>query len=339
MSILHVGLIGYGYWGPNLARNFSTVPGCHLNSICDLSEARRLHAAAHHPSARLSADPAEIFSDPAIGLVLIATPVSSHFELARRALLAGKDVLVEKPLAGNLAQATELVDLACARQRILAVDHTFLYTGAVAKMKEQVDGGELGKLIYLDSVRVNLGLFQPDVNVTYDLAPHDLSVLCHLTKEEPQWLRAVGSHHHLGTQENQVYLHLEYASGLTAHFHWNWLAPVKLRLMSLCGSRKMIVYDDMEHSEKIRIYDKGINIRTNDRESIYRTIVNYRTGDMLAPNISRREALQAEAEHIVDCVARRATPLSDGVFSLRVMRLLDAAERSLKQRGELVELV
>jgi predicted dehydrogenase len=331
-----VALIGFGYWGPNLARNFSTQAGAQLRWICEMGEGRLARARQQYPGVRATADHREVLADPDVQLVLIATPVSTHFPLTRDCLNAGKDVLVAKPLALDHAQSEELVKLAEARGRMLAVDHTYLYTGAIAKMRELLDRGEIGDLIYLDSVRVNLGLFQHDVNVLYDLAPHDLSILCMLVPHRPIAIRAMGSTHGLSQVENQVYCHVEFENNATAHFHWNWLAPVKLRMMSVCGTKKMIVFDDNEASEKIKIYDKGISIRQGDKDALYKTIVDYRTGDMVAPQLDRSEALAAEAQDIIACVAQRKTPRSDGRFSLRVMKLLDSAQQSLKNGGERV---
>lgn len=338
MNTINVGLVGFGYWGPNLARNFSIVPGCQLKYICDLDASRRDRATAFYPGARVTDNFDELLQDKEVHLILVATPVSSHYPLVKKALEAGKDVLVEKPLAFSAEQAAELVELAGKLGRMLAVDHTFLFTGAVRKIKELVDSGELGELLYFDSVRVNLGLFQHDVNVLWDLAPHDLAILSYLCDDTPKWLTAMGAAHTLSEHENQVYLHLEYDTKLVAHFHWNWLAPVKIRFTSICGTNKMVVYNDMETSEKVKVYDKGITQRTLAPDSMNKVIVDYRTGDMVAPKLRHGEALAVEAEHIIHCVRTREKPLSDGAFSLKIMRILECAEKSLRENGRRISL-
>lgn len=336
--MIGVGLIGYGYWGPNLARNFAAQPDCSLLAICDSNPARAELAARHNPSARVTRNGEDLFSDPAIKAILIAVPVFAHFDLARRALLADKDVLVEKPFTLTSKEAHELIRLARERSRILAVDHTFLFTGAVAKIKEMTDAGALGKIMYVDSVRINLGLFQHDVNVVWDLAPHDLSITSYLIGEDPVSVQAVGSAHGTDGMESIAYLHLEFVDGLIAHFHFNWLAPVKIRRTLIGGSKQMIVYDDMEPSEKVKVYDKGVVIKQGDIDSIYKTIVDYRTGDMVAPKLSHHEALAAEAKHFLNCVRERTAPIADGVAGLRVVRILEAAQASLRAGGKPVTM-
>ncbi len=333
-----VGLIGYGYWGPNLARNFSVQSDCSLVGVCDSSPARARLAARHYPSAHISHNAEDLFGNPAVDAILIAVPVSAHFDLARRAMLAGKDVLVEKPLTLTSVEAHELIELARKHNRILAVDHTFLFTGAVQKIKEIIDGGKLGTIMYVDSVRINLGLFQNDVNVVYDLAPHDLSVMSYLIGEDPTSVQAVGKSHGSDNMESIAYLHLEFRGGLIAHFHFNWLAPVKIRRTLIGGTKQMIVYDDMEPSEKVKVYDKGIVIKPGDIDSVYKTIVDYRTGDMVAPKLSHHEALAVEAKHFLECVRQRSTPIADGKAGLRVVRILEAAQASLQSGGKVIAL-
>ena len=336
-STVNVGLVGFGYWGPNLARNFSVQPDCRLEAICELDPKRAELAARLYPATRVTGDFDSFLADPEIHAVLIATPVGLHYEMVRAALMAGKDVLVEKPLTQTHAQAAELVALAEARGLILAVDHTFLFTGAVLKIKELADSGDLGELLYFDSVRVNLGLFQQDVNVIFDLAPHDLAILHHLVGQPPKNVRAVGLCHGGGVHECVAYLHLEYESGFMAHFHFSWLAPIKIRKTILAGTKKMIVYDDMEITEKVKLYDKGVVVNP-DRESLYKIHVDYRTGDMLAPKLAHREALAEEASHFLDCVRTRSRPLASGQDGLEVVRILEAAAESLARGGARVEL-
>lgn len=335
--MIGVGLVGFGYWGPNLARNFSTQPDCQLRAICEMNEERAKYAARLYPSSLVTPDYDALLKDPAIAAILVATPVGSHHALAKAALLAGKDVFVEKPFTQTSAQAQELLALAGEHGRIIAVDHTFLFTGAVQKIKQLVDQHELGDLLYFDSVRINLGLFQQDVNVIYDLAPHDLSILVHLIDKQPTALRAMGVCHGPQQLESLAYLHLEYDNGFVAHFHFSWVAPVKMRKTIIAGTKKMVVYDDLELLEKVRLYDKGI-VLTPTKESLYKINVEYRTGDMLAPKLMHREALSAEAEHFLDCVRTRKTPLADGAVGLQVVRLLEASDKSLRSGGSRIVL-
>ena len=332
-ALIGIGLVGFGYWGPNLARNFAAQADCALLAICEKDQRRAEVARRAFPSARVTPEFGDLLDDSAIRAILIAVPVAAHFELACRALSAGKDVLVEKPITATVAEAQELIRIAEENGRILAVDHTFLYTGAVRKIKELVDAEALGKIMYVDSVRVNLGLFQSDVNVIHDLAPHDLSIMDYLVGEVPQSVQAVGRAHSQDDHESVAYLHLQFPSGLIAHFHFNWLAPVKIRRTLIGGTRKMIVYDDMEPSEKVKVYDKGVVIKHSDIDSIYRTIVDYRTGDMVAPKLLHEEALAVEARHFLDCIDRRTKPLADAAAGLRVVRILEAAEKSLRGDG------
>ena len=332
-----IGLVGYGYWGPNLARNFRTVADCDLVAICDQSPARLEAAARSNPGSETTASYQVLLDNPAIDAVAIATPVSTHYDLARRALLAGKDVLVEKPMTKTVGEAESLVQTARQTGRILAVDHTFLFTDAVRKIKELVEDNTLGKLLYIDSVRTNLGLFHPDHNVIFDLAPHEISIMLHLVGRDPVSVQAHGVCHTNNGIENLAYMHLEFDDGFIAHFHLNWLAPVKIRQMIVAGSRQMIVYDDVERSEKIKVYNKGIAIHSGDGvDAMYKAAINYRSGDMIAPHLENHEALAVEVAHFVDCVRWRKPPLVSGEDGLRVVRILDAAQRSLKNKGQRV---
>lgn len=266
--MIGVGVVGYGYWGPNLARNFAALPECQLRAVCDLVPERLARARRLYPEARMISDYAEMLRDDEIRAVLVAVPVAQHYPLAKAALLAGKDIFVEKPFTRTVEQAEELLELADKQGCLIAVDHTFLFTGAVQKIKQLVDSQELGDLLYFDSVRINLGLFQPDVNVIYDLAPHDLSILLHLIGQNPKSVRAMGSSLVNREQESLAYLHLEYENGFVAHFHFSWLAPVKIRKTIIAGSRKMLVYDDLEQTEKIKVYDKGVVLQNLDQDSL-----------------------------------------------------------------------
>jgi len=336
--MIGIGLIGFGYWGTNLARNFNALDRCRLVAICEKKKAQASRAAQLYPGSNITEDYDDLLNNKDIHAIVIATPVSTHFDLAKEALSSGKDVLVEKPLAKTSSEAEELISTAEKNGRILAVDHTFLYTGAVRKMKEIIDSNELGQIIYIDSVRVNLGLFQPDINVIYDLAPHDLSIVCHLLDRDPVSVQSIGTTHTGKNFAYLAYLHLEYADGVIAHFHFNWLSPIKIRRTLIAGTNKMIVYDDMEPSEKVKIYDKGIEIKEGEIDSIYKIYVDYRTGDTVAPKLDTKEALALEAEHFVSCVENRTTPLTDGKSGLKVVRIIEAAQISINNKGARIEM-
>jgi predicted dehydrogenase len=328
---IRLGIIGYGYWGPNLLRNFAECAEVSVRACAEPLAERRALARQRHPAIAVTADAAAVLTDPDIDAIVIATPVSTHHALAKIALAHGKHVLVEKPMTDRVADAEELVDLARRHGRLLMVDHTFVYTGAVRRMKAIVDSGELGELHYLDAVRVNLGLFQYDVDVLWDLAPHDLSIVTYLVPEMPRAVSAAGAAHTSSGLVDVAYMTLHYAGSFLAHLHVNWLSPVKIRQMLIGGSRRMLVYDDVEPSEKVRVYDRGIDVAT--RESVHRTLVDYRMGDMWAPKLDLREALAVACEHFVACVRGDAAPLTGGDVGLRVVRLLDAASRSLAAGG------
>ncbi len=332
--MIRVGVIGYGYWGPNLVRNFQEIPGATTEVVCDRDPARTDLARKRYPHLRVTQDPQEVFRDPALDLVAVMTPVSSHFELARSALVAGKHVLVAKPLTTSPDQAEHLIALAVERRRVLAVDHTFVYTPAVRKIREILASGELGQVYYYDSTRVNLGLIQQDINVIWDLAAHDVSILDHLFDDKPISVeaRAVS---HVGAYETLAYLFIQFAGTLVAHLHVNWLAPQKVRTVLIGGSRKMIVYDDNEPSEKVKVYDRGVLLESADRGT---TLVQYRTGDMLAPQIPTTEALRIECEHLLECIRQGIAPVTGGTHALNVVRLLEAAQRSIQQGGQVVRL-
>ncbi len=315
---IRLGIIGYGYWGPNLLRNFAECAGVTVRACAELLPERRALAQQRYPGIAVTAAAESVLTDPAIDAVVIATPVSTHYALAKTALSHGKHVLVEKPMTDRVTDAEDLIALARRHGRVLMVDHTFVYTGAVRRMKAIVDSGELGELHYLDAVRINLGLFQDDVDVLWDLAPHDLSILTHLIPEPPRAVSAVGAAHTGSGLVDVAYMTLHYANDFIAHLHVNWLSPVKIRQMLLGGSRRMLVYNDMEPSEKLRVYDRGIDVAT--RESVHRTLVDYRLGDMWAPKVDLREALAVECEHFVACVRDASEPLTGGAMGLQVVR-------------------
>src|SRR5215213_5808564 len=322
--MIGIGIIGYGYWGPNLVRNFTQTDGAKVVSVCDQRAARRAQVEAHYPAIKAVADVSEMLANPAIDAVAIATPVFSHFDLAMQALKAGKHVFVEKPFTTTSEQAMRLIEEAERRRLVLMVDHTFLYTSAVRKIKELIDQGSLGQLYYYDSVRVNLGIFQHDVNVLWDLAVHDLSIMDFVLGRAPTMIAATGIASVPGQPESLAYLTCFFEDNLIAHFHVNWLAPVKVRRTLIGGDRQMIVYDDLEPSEKVKVYDSGITLGDGPGgpDGPYERLVGYRTGDMWAPKVSLGEALSVEAQHFVDCIAQNATPLTAGKAGLRVVRIL-----------------
>lgn len=337
MSKLRIGVIGYGYWGPNMVRNFAEVPGSQVTMVCDLRPERLTLAQSRYPALRVTTDAGELIGDPQVDAVVISTPVSSHFDLALRALQAGKHVLVEKPMTATSEQARRLIEEAERRRLCLMVDHTFVYTGAVRKIRDLIASGELGDLYYYDSVRVNLGLFQHDVSVLWDLAVHDLTIMDYILPVKPRSVSATGISHVPGSPEDVAYLTLMFESNIIAHIHVNWLSPVKIRRTLIGGTRKMVVYDDLEPSEKIKIYDKGITLKPT-AESVYQMLVGYRTGDMLAPQIDGTEALRTEALHFLQCVEKGERPQTDGAAGLQVVSILEAATRSLQQNGQPVDL-
>jgi predicted dehydrogenase len=339
MNSIKIGVVGCGYWGPNLLRNFAENDTAELRWICDSDEARLAAMARRYPSVKSTTDYRKLFEDPDLDAVAVVTPVATHFQIAKEAILAGKHLLVEKPLTKTVAEAEELIELADRAARVLMVDHTFVYTGAVRRMKEIVASGELGDLLYFDSVRINLGLFQRDINVLWDLAPHDLSIMDYLIDRQPLGVSALGSCHIEPGIENIAYLVLKFPDDFIAHFHFNWLAPVKIRRTLIAGSRKMILYDDIEPTEKVRVYDKGVTAnRVGNREADYQTLVSYRTGDVWAPRLDATEALHYVVAEFLDSIRSARRPLSNGEAGLKVVRLLEAAQRSLKHGGEFVRL-
>ena len=334
-----VGVIGYGYWGPNLVRNFWEAPGCRLVGVSDLSSSRLDLARSRYPAIKTTTDYRDLLNDPEIHAVAIATPVSTHFPIAMEALRSGRHVLVEKPLTQTAEDALRLVEEAERRKLTLAVEHTFVYTGAVRKIHELVTSGALGDTYYYDSVRVNLGLFQHDVNVLWDLAVHDLSIMDYVLPAQPCAVSATGISHVKGEPENTAYLTLFFDDPLIAHVHVNWLAPVKVRRTLIGGSSKMIVYDDLEPSEKIKVYDKGITLNGGaTNEKVHQMLVGYRTGDMWAPQIEMNEALRTEIHGFIGSIERGEPSATDGHAGLRVVRILEAANQSMAARGRVVEL-
>ncbi len=334
-DVVRVGVIGYGYWGPNIVRNVQGLENCQLAAVCDKSPAALARAARNYPSVHLTTDFSEVLNSPDIDAIAVITPVWTHFELAKAALMQGKHVFVEKPFTSTSQQAEELIELAARKNLKIMVDHTFLFSGAVRKIKNLVDGGTLGPLYYFDSTRVNLGLFQHDVSVVWDLAPHDLSIMSHVISEQPEAVVATGGRH-LNGHADMAFITVYFPRDIVAHINVNWLSPVKVRTTLIGGRDKMLVWNDLEADEKIKIYDKGVDIANGN--DVYNLLVSYRSGDVWAPKVEQTEALKVELGYFVDCIVNDRTPINDGVAGLRIVRLLEAADQSLKARGKIFSL-
>ena len=334
---LRIGAIGFGYWGPNLARNFNAFAGTKVIAVADLDESRHSAIRTLYPWAAIHAEAEAVFADPEVDAVALATPLFTHYPLAKAALEAGKHVLVEKPMAGSVAECKELEQLAAERGLTLMVDHTFLFTGAVRKIREIIEAGQLGRVLYFDSVRINLGLFQPDFNVVWDLAPHDISILDYVLGGEPRWVSAIGANHY-GQHENLAYLTIGFDNDLLAHIHCNWVAPVKTRRITIAGTDRMLVYDDNLPAERVKIYESGVDVEHLDRELTYRMNVQYRTGDILAPKLDPREALRMVVEEFAESCQSGKPPTSSAATGTRVVQILEAAQLSIREQGRRVEL-
>ena len=328
--MLKFGVIGYGYWGPNIVRNLVGVEGARVLAVADNRPVARERAQKANPGMQVTADASEVISSTEIDAVAIITPVWTHFELAKAALENDKHIFVEKPFTSTSEQAEELINLAATKNLKIMVDHTFLFTEAVRKIKQLLQEGTLGKLYYYDSMRVNLGLFQHDVNVIWDLAPHDLSIMDYLIQETPEEIVATGQTH-LNGVEDVAFITLYFPNGVIAHINVNWLSPVKIRMTLVGGEKKMLVWNDLEADEKIKIYDKGVQVTGS--EGVYDLLVSYRSGDMWAPHLDQVEALRLELGYFVDCIAKDQTPFNDGQAGLRVVKMLEAATESLRRRG------
>lgn len=340
--MIKVGVIGYGYWGPNVARNFYSCQGVKLTAVSDVSEKRLALAKSHYPFIQDFKNAADLVRSKDVDVVAVVTPVFTHYGLAREALNQGKHVFVEKPFTSTKAQAEELIDLAAKKGLKIMVDHTFLFTGAVRKIKQIIDSGELGRLLFFDSVRVNLGLFQHDINVIWDLAPHDLSIMDYVIPDRPVAVSAHGSIHYEGSLEDVAYVCTEFENhGFIAHFHVNWLSPVKIRRTLISGDKKMLVWDDLSPDDKIKIYDRGVEFTSTNgqlKNGIEELLVSYRSGDMYAPKIDNTEALRAEVDYFVRCLEKNEEPFNDGRAGLQVVRLLEAADQSVKNNGRRIKL-
>ena len=335
--MIRMGVIGYGYWGPNIVRNFNSLDGSRVVAVSDLNEELLKKAQKAYPQLRVTTRSDELISATDVDVIAIVTPVFTHFELAKKALEMGKHVLVEKPFTYTTAQAEELIELAEKEHLKILVDHTFLYTGAVRKIKQLIEDGTLGDLCYFDSTRVNLGLFQHDVNVVWDLAPHDLAIMDYLIKEKPTAVVATGQAHINGL-EDMSYITVYFPNKIIAHINVNWLSPVKVRTTLIGGLKKMLVWNDLDPDEKVKVYDKGVDVKT--KNGVYNLLVSYRSGDMWAPKVEQSEALKLLAENFIECInnGNGGKPVNDGCAGLRVVKMLEAADKSLKKKGEIVYL-
>lgn len=334
--MINFGIIGYGYWGPNLVRNFNAHADSKVLMVAD-GRAERLNLLKkNYPSIETCSNADELIANPSVDAVVIATPVFTHFPLAKKALMAGKHVLLEKPMTSSVAEAEELISIATSKNLILMVDHTFLYTGAVQKMKELIDNGTIGEIRYFDSSRINLGLFQPDVNVLWDLAPHDISILTYLIGYEPYSINATGISHTHNQIENIAYMTVNYQSDFIAHFNCSWTSPVKVRQTLIGGDKKMIVFNDLEPSEKVRIYDTGYEHKAEEDKT--RIMVDYRTGDVFIPKLSGQEALMGVASDFIKSIKNNTQPLADAVLGMKVVKILEASQQSIKNNGKEVKL-
>ena len=333
--MIRIGVLGYGYWGPNIVRNLHGLDGCDVAMVCDRSAAALKRVKQAHPDQIVTTDPAELLTSPDIDAVAVVTPVCSHFELAKAALQNGKHVFIEKPFTSSTRQAEELIELAERKNLKIMVDHTFLFTGAVRKMRQLIDEGVLGDLYYYDSTRVNLGLFQHDVSVIWDLAPHDLSIMDFIIQDKPEAVVATGEAH-LNGHVDVAFITVYFPRNTIAHVNVNWLSPVKIRTTLIGGEKKMLVWNDLDADEKIKVYDKGAQMKSG--QDLHQLLVSYRAGDMWAPRVDQTEALKVELGYFIDCVRKDETPLNDGVAGARVVRMLEAADQSLRERGKAVKL-
>ena len=333
--MIRVGVIGYGYWGPNIVRNFQQTEGSRVVAVCDKSDKSLRRAQQAYPELRVSSNADDLLTATDIDAIAVVTPVWTHFELAKKALENGKHVFVEKPFTSSTAQAEELIELAERKNLKVMVDHTFLFTGAVRKIRGLIDDGTLGQLYYYDSTRVNLGLFQHDVNVIWDLAPHDLSIMDYLITEKPEAMVATGEGHLNGIAD-VAFITIYYPNNMIGHLNVNWLSPVKVRTTLIGGEKKMLVWNDIEADEKIKVYDKGVQFTTG--EAVYQQLVSYRTGDMWSPKVEQVEALKAETAYFIECITEYKQPFNDGQAGLRVVRMLETADKSLQQKGKIFGL-
>ena len=333
--MIRFGVIGYGYWGPNIVRNLRALEDCRVVGICDQTPAARKRIEAANPGIPVHSEASELIKSPDVDAIAVITPVWTHYELTKAALENGKHVFVEKPFTSTTAQGEELINLAVQKNVQIMVDHTFLFTGAVRKIQKLLKEGTLGKLYYYDSMRVNLGLFQHDCNVIWDLAPHDLSIMNHLLNKDAEAISATGQAH-LNAHADIAFITAYYPDKMIAHVNVNWISPVKVRTTLIGGEKKMLVWNDLEADEKLKIYDKGVDVKS--QEGVYNLLVSYRSGDMWAPQVEQIEALRIELQYFAECITKSETPFNGGCAGLKVVRMLEAASQSLSKRGELVYL-
>ena len=333
--MIKIGIIGCGYWGPNLIRNFSQLAEAKIVFVCDIDSSKLESIKRIYPYLQTVVDYSEVIKSSDVDAICVATPLDTHYKIAKEALLNNKNVLVEKPFTATVKEAEELVQIAKSRNLVLMVDHTFIYTGAVQKIKELVDRGELGKVYYFDSERINLGLLRSDANVIWDLATHDISIINYLFSQKPVNVSATGSSHVLNKKEEMAHITLRHEGGLMSHIHVSWLSPVKLRKILVGGDKKMVLYDDVEPVEKIKIYDKGIDIKP-DQVTAFNPL--YRGGDIIIPKIDQSEALKRLSEHFIDCIKYKKNPLTDGQQGINVLKILEAIQKSLDSNGQLIEI-
>ncbi len=336
--MIHAAVIGAGYWGPNLIRNFNQIPGARVSYVCDLDAKKLAPLSAQYPTLTTTRDFAQVLADPQVDAVVIATPVSTHRKLAIEALRAGKHVLVEKPLAATTQAAQEIDQVAREMQRVLMVGHTFIYNPAVAKVKEYIERGALGEIYYVDSSRVNLGLHQFDINVIWDLAPHDISIILYWLGKRPLRVSARGNSYTQDNIEDVAFITLEFADKIMAHIHVSWMSPAKLRRTTVVGSKQMVVYDDLEAAEKVKLYDMGVErlvMNDDTRAELQRT---YRVGDVISPRLDVVEPLRVECKHFIDCIVEGKTPRTNGDAGVAVVQVLEAATQSMRAGGRTIEI-
>jgi len=334
--MINVGVVGFGYWGPNLVRSFNSNERSTIKAVCDFNKDALAKAKCLYPHIETYGEYNDLISCPDIDAIAIATPVTSHFELAKSALENGKHIFVEKPFTASVEEAEELINLSKKNNLLIMVDHTFLFTGAVKKIKELIDEDIMGDILYYDSTRVNLGLFQNDVNVVWDLAPHDLSIIDYIIKKKPISISAQGIDHFGRGQENIAYITMQFEEKMIAHININWMSPVKIRSTLIGGQKKMLVWNDLKSDDKIKVYDKGVDV--DNKESIYKLLVDYRSGDMWSPKLDMTEALKVEVNHFIDCIDNNTVPINDGECGLRIVKMLLAANESLKNEGKMIRL-
>ncbi len=330
--MIRIAIIGYGYWGPNLVRNFYNTPNCSVALVVDSRQDRLDLVTKNFPATRTSTDINDALTGSDIDAVVIATPTATHYQLAKTALANGKHVLVEKPMAKSVQEAEDMIATAEKANKLLMVDHTFLYTGAVKKMKELIDNGDVGDINYFDSTRINLGLFQPDINVLWDLAPHDISILFYLIPARPVSVSATGISHTPNGLENVAYLTVNYDSAHIAHFSCSWSSPVKIRKILIGGTKKMIMFDDVEPSEKVKVYDTGYSVKSDEDKR--RLLIDYRVGDIYIPKLDQKEALSGMAADFIGSITKGGTPVSNYKIGLEVVKVLEAAQESISNKGK-----